>query len=79
MNTQNRKPLFLGSILVAILAIVIAIYYLIPGFTHIFASGTSIHIKHAIGFFALACVAIGIASVNRPKKAEGVGMPPAQA
>lgn len=54
------KNAYLIGGVIAVLCVLIAVYYLIPGINHILASGdpTSPHIKHAIAFLALAVVAL---------------------
>ena len=67
---MKNPALFYGAIVVAILAIIIAIYYIIPGMTHVLASGTGAHYKHAAAFGAVAVICIIAALVNRPRSTQ---------
>ncbi len=67
---MKNPTLFYGAIAVAIIAAVLAVYYLIPGVYHpLTFSGlpTSAHYKHAALFFVIAVIAIVGALVTRPK------------
>jgi len=67
---MKNPTLFYGTIAVAIIAAVLAVFYLIPGVYHpLTFSGlpTSAHYKHAALFFVIAVIAIIGALVTRPK------------
>ncbi len=69
---MSRNPaLFYGAIIVAILAVLLAIYYAIPSIDHVLVSGGSqgTHIKHVAAFVAIAVIAVLGALVTRPKRA----------
>lgn len=66
---NSKSTIFYGAIVVAVICIALAIYYIIPGMTHVLASGTTAHYKHAIALGAVALVCIIAALVNRPKVA----------
>ncbi len=65
----NRKNLFAGAIVAAIVCIAISIYYIVPGYSHILVThdATSAHLTHAFAFFVLAVICIIAALVTRPK------------
>lgn len=67
---NNRKLLFIGGIVVAILAILCAIYYIIPGYDHILVThdSTASHPTHFVVFLGLTIVGVLVALVSRPKK-----------
>ena len=71
MTNSNRRTLFFAAIAVAVLAVLVCIYYVIPGFSHVLVSGDpkAVHLKHVLAFAALAVVAIIGALVTRPKAA----------
>ena len=71
MANSNNRALFYGAIVVAILALALCVYYIVPGYSHLFVSSdpTGTHAKHAIAFGAVAVVAIIGALVTRPKPA----------
>lgn len=66
-----RNPaLFYGAIAVAVIGILLGVYYIIPGVWHpLTFSGlaTSAHYKHAALFFVLGVIGIVGALVTRPK------------
>lgn len=68
---QARNPaLFYGAIVVAIIGILLCVFYLIPGVTHplVFSGdATSAHPKHALLFGAIAVLCIIAALINRPR------------
>ncbi len=70
---MNRSMLFIGGIVVAIIAAVLAIYYAIPGVYHILVSGkvpaTSPQPTHILLFAIIAILGILASVVNRPKTA----------
>ena len=62
--------MFYGAIVIAIIALALAIYYIVPGVYHPFTfSGvpTDSHKTHAIAFFILFVLLVIVALVNRPK------------
>ncbi len=67
---MNRKTLFLGGIVVAVVALILAIYYAIPGVYHVFVSGShppmSPQPSHIVLFVILAALGVIVALVNRP-------------
>lgn len=68
-NASKNSTLFFGAIVVAIIAIALVVYYLIPMDSHILASGADKqNFKHAMGLGALAILAIIAALVTRPKR-----------
>ena len=67
---MSKSTLFYGAIIIAIIALVLAIYYIVPGVYHPFTfSGTPTdgHKTHAIAFFILFVLLVIVALVNRPK------------
>jgi hypothetical protein len=66
---QNNSGLFFGAIAVAIIGVLLCVYYLIPGVNHLLVSGSPLaaHYKHAAAFAALAVIGIIGALVTRPK------------
>ncbi|HEX4205380.1 MAG TPA: hypothetical protein VHZ51_14545 [Ktedonobacteraceae bacterium] len=66
---MNRMALFVGSIIVAILAIAASIYYFTPGHYHLLVTHDymSRHVTHTVAFAALAVICIIAALVTRPK------------
>lgn len=68
---MNRMTLFIGAIIIAVLAILASIYYIMPGYYHILVTHdyTSGHPTHAVAFGALAIVCILAAVITRPKSA----------
>ena len=67
-SNSNRSTIFIAAIVVAIIAILIAVYYAVPLDSHILASGAGAHYKHAIAFGAIAIICILGALVMRPKR-----------
>ncbi|GAC1660616.1 MAG: hypothetical protein PVS3B1_36030 [Ktedonobacteraceae bacterium] len=67
--TANKSTIFYGAIAVAVVAIIIAIYYAIPGIYHVLVSDnpTGFHLKHMVAFIVLAVIGILAALVNRPR------------
>lgn len=63
---MKNPALFYLGILVAIVGVALAVFFLVPGINHVITDSQT-HVKHAIAFFALAVVGILIALVNRPK------------
>ena len=68
---MNRSTIFIGAIIIAILAIIACIYYAMPGYYHILVTHdyTSGHPTHAVLFGAIAIVCVIAALVMRPKPA----------
>ncbi len=70
MANSNNRAFFYGAIVVALIALVLCVFYLVPGVTHplVFSGDpTSAHYKHAAAFGAVAVLAIIGALVTRPK------------
>ncbi len=66
----KNPALFYGAIAVAIIGILLGVYYLIPGIYHPLAYPPTIaHYKHAALFFVLGVIGIITALVTRPKEA----------
>jgi hypothetical protein len=66
----KNPGLFYGAIAVAVIGILLGVYYLIPGVYHpLTFSGlaTSAHYKHAAVFFVLGVIGVVGALVTRPK------------
>ncbi len=69
---MKNPVLFVGAIVVAVIALGLGVFYLIPGIYHpLTFSGvpTNSHYTHAIAFFVLCVLLIAVALVNRPKSA----------
>lgn len=71
MGTPKNPALFFGGIGVAIIAIALSVYYIIPGYSHILVTHdpTSAHLSHAVLFAAIALISILAAAVSRPRRA----------
>ena len=71
MSNAKNPSLFYGAIAVAVIALLITIYYVIPGVNHVLVSSnpTAMHIKHVALFGALTVLAVIAALVTRPKAA----------
>jgi hypothetical protein len=56
---MNGKSLSMAIIIAGVVCLLIAIYYIIPGFPHILTTSdpTSSHLKHSLVFLALAIFA----------------------
>jgi hypothetical protein len=69
MDNAKNPGLFYGAIAVAIVALLITIYYVIPGVNHVLVSGnpTAVHIKHVFLFAVLTVLGIIAALVTRPQ------------
>jgi hypothetical protein len=66
----KNPALFYGAIAVAIIGILLGVYYLIPGVYHPLASPPTVaHYKHAALFFVLGVIGIIGAFATRPKEA----------
>ncbi|TMC23940.1 MAG: hypothetical protein E6J34_01335 [Chloroflexi bacterium] len=70
MPTKN-PALFYGALAVAVIGLILCIWYLVPGVYHPLASGNVMagHFKHAAVFGALAVIGVIGALVTRPKAA----------
>ncbi len=67
---MSKTTIFYAGIAIAIIALLIAVYYVIPGVYHVLATPpTAAHYKHAAAFAALAVVAALAAIINRPRAA----------
>ena len=66
---MKNPVLFYGSILVAVVALALAVYYIIPGIYHPLTTTPPMasHPTHAVAFFLLAIIGVVAALVNRPK------------
>ncbi|MBV9257101.1 MAG: hypothetical protein JO215_03675 [Ktedonobacteraceae bacterium] len=70
MANSNSRAIFYAAIVVAIIAVLLCVFYMVPGVYHPLAfSGdpSSAHPKHSIAFGLLAVLAIIGALVTRPK------------
>ncbi len=69
MGTPKNPALFFGGIGIAIVAIALSVYYIIPGYSHLLVThdSTSAHPTHAILFAAIALISILAAVINRPR------------
>ncbi|GCE13878.1 hypothetical protein [Tengunoibacter tsumagoiensis] len=66
---MSKRQIFLGAIVLAVLFFLIAIYYIVPGYDHLFVThdSASSHFNHFIAFFGLAVISGFVALVNRSK------------
>lgn len=62
----KSPAIFYGAIVVAIIALILGVEYLIPGVPHLLTD-TAMHLKHAVLFFFIAAICIVGALVTRPK------------
>jgi hypothetical protein len=69
MSNAKNPALFYGAIAVAVVALLLCIYYVIPGINHVLVSGnpTAMHLKHVALFAALTVLGVIGALVTRPK------------
>ena len=70
MANSNNRAVFYAAIVIAIIALVLCVFYIVPGVVHpLTFSGdpTSAHPKHSVAFGLLALIAIIGALVTRPK------------
>ena len=68
-----RNPtLFYGAIIVAIICLICAVYYAIPGIYHpfTFSPPTEWHPTHAVAFLGLTAICVVAALINRPKSSK---------
>jgi hypothetical protein len=67
---MNRKNLFVGALIIALLSLILAIYYAIPGVYHVLVSGSHPPLEpqptHIVLFVVLTILGIIVALVNRP-------------
>ena len=67
---SGNPTVFIGALVIALLSIALAIYYIVPLNSHILVSGTAgSHYKPALVFGALAILCIIVALITRPKRA----------
>ena len=68
---MKNPLLFYGAIVVAVLALALSIYYLIPGIYHPLTTTPPLasHPTHTVAFFILAVISVIAALVTRPKSA----------
>lgn len=67
---MKGPALFYGAIAVAVIGVLLGVYYIIPGVYHVLTlSGlpTSPHYKHAVLFFAIAVISVIAALATRSK------------
>lgn len=69
MGSPKNPLVFYGAIVVAIIALALAIYYVIPGYDHLLVThdSASMHPTHAAAFGGIAVICIIAALVTRPK------------
>lgn len=67
---MNRKNLFLGALIIVLLSLILAIYYALPGVSHVLVSGSHPPMDpqptHVVLFAILTVLGIIVALVNRP-------------
>jgi len=67
---MSKTTIFYAGIAVTVIALLLAVYYIIPGVYHVLASNPmQPHYKHAVAFTALAVIAALAAVINRPRTA----------
>ncbi len=69
---MKNPLLFVGALVVAVVALALGVFYLIPGLYHPLTFSKTpyvAHYTHAIAFFVLCVLLIIVALVNRPKSA----------
>ncbi|MFL5658563.1 MAG: hypothetical protein ACJ8CB_30800 [Ktedonobacteraceae bacterium] len=68
---MNKPVLFYSAIVVVVVALALAVYYIIPGIYHPLTTTPPLasHPTHAIAFFFLAVISVVAALVTRPKSA----------
>ena len=68
---MKNPAIFFGAIVVAVIALVLAIYYAIPGVYHVATSGShpanDPQPAHIVLFVAITAICIVVALVTRPK------------
>jgi len=67
----KNPAVFYGAIIVAVISLALAIYYVVPGINHVLVSGnpTAMHLKHVALFGVIAVLGVVAALVTRPKAA----------
>ena len=67
---MNRTTLFVGALIVALLSLVLAVYYALPGVYHVLVSGShppmSPQPTHIVLFVILTVLSAIVALVTRP-------------
>jgi membrane protein implicated in regulation of membrane protease activity len=67
---MNRTTLFVGALIVALLSLLLAIYYALPGVYHVLVSGSHPPLDsqptHIVLFVILAVLGAIVALVTRP-------------
>ncbi len=68
---SNRSALFFGAIVVAVISLILLVYYATPGVYHVLVSSDPMgaHIKHVALFAVLTVVCVIAALVTRPQRA----------
>ncbi len=68
---MKNPTIFFGAIIVAVVALILAIYYALPGVYHVLVSNPSTalqpQLKHVVLFAAILVVCVIAALVTRPK------------
>jgi ABC-type thiamin/hydroxymethylpyrimidine transport system permease subunit len=68
---MNRTTFFFGSVIIAVIALVLAVYYALPGVYHVLVSGSHPPLDpqpaHVALFGVITILAVLAALVNRPK------------
>lgn len=67
---MKNPALFYGAIAIAVLGVLLGVYYLIPGIYHpltLSGSPISAHYKHAAAFFGIAVICVIAALATRSK------------
>jgi archaellum biogenesis protein FlaJ (TadC family) len=68
---MKNPTVFFGAIIVAVIALILAIYYAMPGVYHVLVSNPNTasqpQLKHVVLFAAILVVCIIAALVTRPK------------
>lgn len=67
---MSRTKLFVGALIVALLSLILAIYYALPGVHHVLVSGShpanDPQPTHIVLFVIITLLGIVVALVNRP-------------
>ncbi len=68
---MKNPAVFFGAVVVAVISLVLAIYYAVPGVNHVLvsdpATATQFQLKHVVLFGAILIVCVIAALVTRPK------------
>lgn len=68
---MKNPAVFFGAIVIAVIALLLAIYYAVPGVNHVLvsnpATATQFQLKHVVLFVAIFVVCVIAALVTRPK------------